>query len=451
MSVVSEPARPLPLGLKLAFASVNAAFTSLISSTSFFLLIFLTDVALVPPALASSALLVGKLWDTINDPLFGVAVDRSRSWRRWLFLGALPLGLFTALLWVVPSGLTATQKLVWIAVTYTLFDTALTATQLPTNALAAEIEPDYHGRTRLFAFGAIGAVLGYIAGGAFMRMVVGSQSSAHVGYALAGALLGVIAASGVGFFASRVSDRKMQGGNRNDGAFAIATVVAVLRNRPFLILLAAVGLTRLGFTVVQTTLAYFSRYHLGDAKADMKIIPVLMIAVALFIPFWRSRSEQWGKGRAYGAGLAVFAVALAGTWMIQPGQVKETMVVVLIIGVAVSAHWVLPWAMLPDVVDWDEARSGERRAGIHFGVYGLVDKIFRTLGFVSVGWILDAAGYVPNAVQGEGAALAIRLLFGPVPALLVLLGVPLLFLYPIDPSAHAELRAKIDARREPAG
>lgn len=448
---MSQPPRsPLSLTMKLSFASVNVAMTTVIAATSFFLLIFMTDVAMVPPALASTALLVGKLWDTVNDPLFGMAVDKSRSWRRWLWWGALPFGLFTALLWVVPTDLTPMQKLVWIAVIYTLFDTAFTATQLPTNALAAEAEQDYHGRTRLFSYGAIGAVVGYISGGVFMRMVVGSQSTATAGYALGGALLGVIAAGGVAFFAACTPDRRQLATDGNgDGhkeSLGLAGVVSVLRSRPFLMLLAVIALSRLGFTVVQTTLAYFTRYHLGDAKADMKIIPVLMVMVGIFIPFWRSRSERWGKGRAYGTGLAIFACALTTSWLVGPGQLTAIMIVVGVVGLGISSHWILPWAMLPDVIDWDEAKNGRRRAGIHYGVYGLVDKISRTFGFVSVGWILDAAGYVPNVAQGEGASLAIRLLFGPVPGLLVLLAVPLLFFYPIDRDAHAELRKQIDAR-----
>ena len=68
------------------------------SAIQFFLLIFYTDGALLPPALVGSALLIGKIWDAINDPLFGWFSDRTSSKRfgkRRVFMifGAIPLGL----------------------------------------------------------------------------------------------------------------------------------------------------------------------------------------------------------------------------------------------------------------------------------------------------------------------------------------------------------------------
>ncbi len=73
-----QPA-PLSLGTKLGYAVGNVGLQMLIAAMSFLLMIFYTDVALVPPAVAGAALLVGKVWDTINDPLFGWMTDRTRS------------------------------------------------------------------------------------------------------------------------------------------------------------------------------------------------------------------------------------------------------------------------------------------------------------------------------------------------------------------------------------
>ena len=85
----------LSLATKLHYSVGQIGFQMLVSAISFYLMIFYTDVALVAPAVASSALLVGKIWDAVNDPLFGYMVDgtRSRHGRRrvYLIFGALPL------------------------------------------------------------------------------------------------------------------------------------------------------------------------------------------------------------------------------------------------------------------------------------------------------------------------------------------------------------------------
>jgi GPH family glycoside/pentoside/hexuronide:cation symporter len=92
------------------------------SAIQFFLMIFYTDGALIAPALAANALLVGKAWDAINDPLFGWLSDRttSRFGKRRVFMifGALPLALSIMLLWFVPHGLSDVAVFSWIAGTF---------------------------------------------------------------------------------------------------------------------------------------------------------------------------------------------------------------------------------------------------------------------------------------------------------------------------------------------
>jgi len=69
----------LGTGTKLSYAVGNVGLQMLVAAMSFLLMIFYTDVALVPPAIAGAALLVGKFWDAVNDPLFGWMSDRTRS------------------------------------------------------------------------------------------------------------------------------------------------------------------------------------------------------------------------------------------------------------------------------------------------------------------------------------------------------------------------------------
>ncbi len=66
------------------------------SAIQFFLMKFYTDGALVPSALAGNALFIGKIWDAVNDPLFGWITDRSKSRfgkrRVFMLFGAIPAG-----------------------------------------------------------------------------------------------------------------------------------------------------------------------------------------------------------------------------------------------------------------------------------------------------------------------------------------------------------------------
>src|SRR5512147_1467507 len=122
----------LPGRTKLAYGVGDLGNAVTNSAVQFFLMKFFTDAALVAPALAGGALLIGKIWDAINDPLFGWLTDRTKSRfgrrRVYMFFGAVPLGLAIALLWFVPPGLSRWLTFTWIAFTFILFDTLWTLT-----------------------------------------------------------------------------------------------------------------------------------------------------------------------------------------------------------------------------------------------------------------------------------------------------------------------------------
>ena len=105
--MTSTPAQrsPLTLGTSVSYAVGNVGMQMLVAGMSFFLMIFYTDVALVPPAVAGAALLIGKVWDTVNDPLFGWLTDRTRSRfgrrRVYLWFGSAPLAVLAAAVWMM--------------------------------------------------------------------------------------------------------------------------------------------------------------------------------------------------------------------------------------------------------------------------------------------------------------------------------------------------------------
>ncbi len=453
----SQPSPPraeaLPLGLKLTYAFGNFGFSMLLSTVSFFLLFFYTDVVGVAPALASSALLIGKIWDIVNDPLFGWLTDRthSRFGRRrvYLIFGAAPMALTTFLLWSMPPGLSPAWAFLWIALSYILFDTCFTLTQVPYWALAPELTQDYDERTSLTAITGFGLLFGFFGGSILLRLISGRFADPHAGYLVAGAVVGGLVGGVLGFAAWRIREpAQFRAQTTNLPIFA--AIRATFRNRPFNFLLAAFSLARLGFMLTTTFLAYFVTYQLqAPGKLPLTLL-VNMTAIGVFIFFWKWVSDRTSKGMAYAFGLVVMAAALALSFRVQPGQLLFFFLIIALIGVGNSAHWVIPLAMLPDVVEEDELHTGQRREGMYYGVYGLADKIMRTLGVVGAGWVLQGFGYVAHAAQTPQALLGIRLFFGLLPAILILLALPFLFFYPVSRRSHADLRRRLERPESPA-
>src|SRR5512136_465820 len=182
------------------------------SAIQFFLMKFYTDAALVLPALAGNALLIGKVWDAINDPLFGWITDKTRSRfgkrRVFMIFGAIPLAIAIALLWYVPTA-NRLWTFVWIAATFILFDTVWTLTNVPYYALTSELTDDYDERSSLTTYRMVMAVPAYLLGAAVTPAIVGIFALQRTGYGFIGILYGVIAAAALLISAAGIRERKL--------------------------------------------------------------------------------------------------------------------------------------------------------------------------------------------------------------------------------------------------
>ncbi len=449
-------AQPLSVGTKLSYSVGNVGLQMLIAAMNFMLMIFYTDVALVAPAVAGAALLVGKVWDTVNDPLFGWVTDRTRSrhgrHRVYLIYGAIPLGIAAAAVWMVPPGLSPLAAFFWIAITYTVFDTLMTLVQLPYQAMAANMTRDYDERTSLTAYASMGALIGFFSGSVFMPMLVRAAPDARTGYALAGSCFGLVAGVAIAVVAWRVREpaaSPVQPGEAPAPPMwesVRETLRTTLRNRPFLMLMSAATLVRLGLTLVQASLAYFVIYQLQGDKGDLpRYMGTLLGVVGLSLFVWKVVVDRWEKNWAYILGLALCAGGLIALYWVGPGDQRLVTGILVVIGIGMGAHWIVPFAMVPDTIDHGEMQAGERKTGMYYGLYGLMDKLARTLATVMVAGMLDITGYVPNVAQSASALQGITLMTGVLPAVCLVLAIPLLVAYPITRSRHAEILGRTGA------
>ena len=442
-----KPQERLDTATKIAYGIGNLGLQGVVSLVSFFLLFYYTDVALVPTAVATGALLLAKIWDIVNDPLFGWLSDRTRSRygrrRVYLIFGALPLAAVTYLLFSLPKGLEGTAAFVAVLLSFIFFDTLLTLVSVPYSAMSAELTHDYDERTSLVTYSSVGAVFGFLLGGAVAPMIFGAAENLQQGFRTVGAIFGVLAGLSVAVVAWRV--RPQNAGRERPTTLPVLEAITVTaRNRPFVSLILAFGLVRFGFTMISTALTYFVvRRLLMDEKSVSLILGLMIVVVAVFIPFWRRVALRSSKSYAYAMGLLVTAAGMAAIFLIGEGQFGFMLLLTVLVGFGISSHWVMPWAMLPDVVEYDQLETGQRREGMYFGVYGLVDKVFRTLGLVVVGWILALFGYQGGEAASESAVLGIRLATGPIPALFLLAATPILFRYPVTRASHAAVRRKL--------
>jgi GPH family glycoside/pentoside/hexuronide:cation symporter len=445
-------AEKLPVRTKVLYGVADAGIAMLTSSIQFFLLFFYTDVLGLDPGLSGTALLVGKLtWDAVNDPVFGYISDRTRTRlgrrRPYILAGAIPLCLVTWLLYSIPANLTGVIAFLVILGTFLLFDTMHTLVSVPYYAMTPELTHDYDERTSLTAVRMVFSVIGYILGAAGTTAIAGlfqgmAGWTEKASYSGMGGVFGLIAAATL--LTTGLSVRERPSGEIKPATLPpVAAVLQTFRNRPFMQLVAAFFISSFSFTLLTSLLPYYLTYQLDMEDQVPVVLFVMLATIGVFLFPWKKVSDRINKGPAYALGLFIASVAVIFTFFLPHGPTPLVYAIAFGAGFGFSGQWVFPWGMLPDVVEYDELETGERREGIYYGVWAFLTKFTGALGIAVSGWALDLFGYVPNVVQTDLARLGIRLFFGVVPSVAIILSLPLLIWYPITKASHADLLVKL--------
>lgn len=460
-------AKPLSLSTKLAYGAgdLGPAITANITAT--FMLIFFTNVAGLNAGLAGSILAVGKIWDAVNDPIIGVLSDRTKSrWGRrlpWMLYGAIPFGITFFLQWLVPHFSDDKNINTWGLFGYyvfisILFNSFFTIVNLPYTALTPELTQDYNERTSLnsfrFAFSIGGSIVSL-----FLALQIFSWfKDAGQQYFVLGAICGAISIVPLFLCVWGVRDRVIAWeAQRNEDEVHLPFLEQLkiaFSNRPFLYVVGIYLFSWLGVQITVAIVPYFvvNWMTMPDPGFILVIIAVQCTSfLMLFV--WSAVSERVGKKAVYFMGMTMWIIAQGGLFFLQPGQVGLMYFLAVLAGVGVSTAYLIPWSMMPDVIELDELNTGQRREGVFYGYMVLLQKVGLAFGLFLVGQSLSLAGFIetvpgkPAPVQPESALLAIRLAIGPLPMLALICGLVLAYFYPITREVHAEILLKLKERK----
>ncbi len=227
----------------------------------------------------------------------------------------------------------------------------------------------------------------------------------------------------------------------------------VFSNKPFLFV---IGIYLCSWLAVQLTASILLFFVVNWIGLPEKAFPTVAIAVQgtalVMLFFWQAVSNRLDKKKVYFLGTLIWIIAQIGLFLIQPGQTIWLYVLAILAGSGVSVAYLIPWSMVPDVIELDELQTGQRREGIFYGFMVLLQKFGLALGLFLVGVALEASGFIksvagqPIPMQPESALLAIRIVVAPLPALVLIVGLILAYFYPITREYHAQIRLQLQQR-----
>jgi GPH family glycoside/pentoside/hexuronide:cation symporter len=448
----SRPER-LPLRLKLLFSTGDLSTSIPLAILMFFQLYFLTDVAGLRPDYAGWAVGLSRIWDAINDPLFGLLSDRIRS--RWgrrrvlLLFGSVPLGFSFMLMWIVPA-LGQLGLAIYYALTFILFDTVFTLVHVGYNALTPEMTPDYDERSSLNGFRMVFSISGTL-GAIILATVLGWYIEApRTLFALVGLILGLISIIPPLIVFRITHERPAH--ELPEALPARQALKETLSNYPFRLVMGLYLLSWTTASILAAVLVYFATYYLGVPEQANYFVLAAQAAAIVFIPATVWLARRLDKRRAFMLGSATWIVILLGIFGLKPGQVSLAYVLAALSGFGIATAYVIPWAMVPDIIEYDELRTGQRREGSYYAFASFFQKLATGAAIWAMGQSLAWAGYItpPTGgappIQPPQAVQAIRFFAGPVPALLLVLGIVCAWFYPITRESHRALREELAGR-----
>jgi glycoside/pentoside/hexuronide:cation symporter, GPH family len=440
------------VGWKMLFSTGDITISVPLAILMFFQLFFMTDVAGLRPDYAAWAVIIGRLWDAINDPWFGIVSDRIRT--RWgrrrtvLLFGAIPLGLGFALMWQVPP-FSALGLTVYYTLTFILFNSAFTFVRIGYYAMVPELTSDYDERISINGYIMAYSISGSLGAIILITLLRTVYSEPRALFMIIGIIIGLLV-----ILPPILVFRLTRGLLLDTAASTMPfkqSIRATLSNRPFW---RVIGLYTMSWTttsVVAAALVYFANYYLRVPEQANYFVLVAQGTALLFVPVWVWAAKKLDKSRAFIIGSLSWMIVLLSISGLGPEQVSLAYLLAALAGAGIACSYVLPWSMIPDVVEFDQLQTGERREGSYYAFASFFQKMAAGLAIWAMGQALALANYInptaadPLPVQPEEAVQAIRLFMGPIPALLLAVAVIFAWRYPLTRARHKSICDELEA------
>ncbi|XP_073481420.1 sphingosine-1-phosphate transporter MFSD2B isoform X1 [Aquarana catesbeiana] len=459
------------------------------SASAFFLQIYLLDVAQITPFEASLVLCIGKIWGGITDPIVGYFINKSR-WTRigrlmpWM-LGSMPfLVVSYFFLWFVPSFVTG--RVLWYLIFFCSFQALSTIYHVPYTTLTMFLSAKQSERDSATAYRMTVEVLGTLIGAALQGQIVASAHTAHHCHVINGTMNFTVndtnSMENITFFIPGTPDYQLHARNvymiaagvigciylfctavlflgikEKDDPYAFQPGMIIpfcsgfrqsMQHGPYLFLTFSFLLISAGVQLQQSNFVLFCTHAADNLRKHFQnLVLTILISAVVSIPFWQWFLQRFGKKKA----------AFGISWMIPFAIMLVTIpnlivayLVAVISGFSIAASLLLPWSMLPDVVDNFRLMNPQAKGleAIFYSSFVFFTKLSAGIALGISTLSLQFAGYSSAACkQPYLVVLTLQLLISAVPAVLIILGLFILIFYPITEDTRKETELALDVMR----
>lgn len=383
-----------------------------------FLFFYLTDVANVSAAAVGIIFLGARIWDTMNDPMFGFIVAKLLhrvGYKFWIFIGnILQAGFMTACF--CTHYFEGTTQLVYLTIVYIGWGMSYTVCDAPFWSLIPNITLDKKEREGLLPYPRFAATLGgYIASGCGLYAVhLFGQGDDGFGYMIYAALGGILAISSALVTCKWTEENYKTSG---DVDFNLKEALFITtHNKQFLIFLSLAFCYVIGTGVYQALNLYMFKYALHDENLFSTLMLCASIAAIPSLIFFKPLVNVLGRKLIFTLAISTpcLAAGLVSLAALGIGGMGMQILVIfsgLLTGFSTALYWLLVMIMVADTVDYGDYQFSIRSESMYYSLHTLLSKCSGALSSAVVGLFLSIINYVPNVEQSQSTIEGLTYLY----------------------------------------
>lgn len=406
---------------------------------------YFTDVGISAVAVAGIALVV-KVWDAVNDPIFGGLMDKVKfkkgKFVPWLRISLVGIPISTVLLFAIPSGIAPGFKIAWAVVAYMLWDTSYTLCDVPIFGLVTTITDKQDERTSLNAIGRVCAMIAALA----VMIVIPTFRAALGGWTATVIMLAVVGAITMLPICLVARERVTETKEEVQQDIGLKDMFRYLKMNKFLLIYYLAFMVNGALNVGSVWGLYISRFCLKNEAIQsvtsiFSFIPIIVLG--MFVPAICRKADKF---KVYYIATAVSLALNVVRYFVGYSNVASYIVMSFIVCIPAGFTSVLMYMFTPDCAEYGHYKSGISMPGITFATQTFFAKLqsaaVTALGSLTLAGIGFIAG--ESAVQAEGFAEKLWLTSCVLPVIGIALTLVILHFYKLN-DHDVQLMAKCNA------
>lgn len=363
----------------------------------------------VDPVKSAAVMLAVKVWDAVNDAIFGVIFDKvkfksGQKYIPWLKIACALTPAATIAIFVIPNGASETVKLVWFAIAYIIWDTAYTICDVPAFGIITAMTSNIEERNTILSLKGVTAGVGMALTTVLVTVLI--SEFIGLGYGPVSIIVAAVAMATMFPICKHCKERNRA---TDEEQFTVRKMIKYVISNKYL-LIYYIGYIFYSGAQTYNALHVITAYYIFDNSLASLITgtvaSVPQLIMALLVPKIIRKIDKMKLFR-----ICVVATILL-SFLIIPARSSFILFVItfMLRAVPLGVVGVLSFTFTPDCAEYGQYTTGTEAKGITFAIQTFAVKlaaaISGSMGLALLGWFGFKTKFMVDGVQQEVSSFA---------------------------------------------